>query len=452
MRAKRSSRTSAAAKRIRARSQVHRRADASDTEDVRRALEELAEAREQQSAAAEILKIISASPANAQPVFDAIGRHAVNLCDSLFANVFQFDGKLVHWVSSEHYARKAVDILHATYPMRPNISQVSGRVILSRTIVRMEDALSDPNYDRRFPNAGRWRRMLGVPMLREGVPIGAIVVGWAEPGPIAVHHEDLLKTFADQAVIAIENVRSFNEIQDKSAQLEMASRHKSEFLANMSHELRTPLNAILGFSEVLTEKLFGELNEKQLDYLKDIYSSGQHLLSLINEILDLSKIEAGKMELEPSDFDLPTVLQSSLSLVKERAQRHGIALNLEIAAGLGTIRADERKFKQIMLNLLSNAVKFTPDGGRVAVTATIKGKLVAVAVADSGAGIAPEDHGAVFEEFRQLGRDTGRKAEGTGLGLPLAKRFVELHGGHIRLESAIGTGSTFTFTIPMHSG
>ena len=230
-----------------------------------------------------------------------------------------------------------------------------------------------------------------------------------------------------------------------------ASRHKSEFLANMSHELRTPLNAILGFSEVLVEKMFGEVNEKQLDYLKDIHSAGQHLLSLINDILDLSKIEAGKMELQPSDFDLPAALQTAVTLVKERAQSHGIQLNLEIAPELGTIHADERKFKQIMLNLLSNAVKFTPDGGTVAVTAKANDTMVEVSVTDSGAGIAPEDHGAVFEEFRQVGQDAGRKAEGTGLGLPLTKRFVELHGGKIHLESVLGKGSTFTFTIPQQS-
>ena len=173
----------------------------------------------------------------------------------------------------------------------------------------------------------------------------------------------MLKTFADQAVIAIQNARLFNEIQDKSRQLEIANQHKSEFLANMSHELRTPLNAIIGFSEVLIERMFGELNDKQDDYLKDIHSSGKHLLSLINDILDLSKIEAGRMELDVEAFDVPAALGNALTLVRERAQRHGIALGVEVAPEAGELRADERKFKQILLNLLSNAVKFTPDGG-----------------------------------------------------------------------------------------
>ena len=176
---------------------------------------------------------------------------------------------------------------------------------------------------------------------------------------------ELLETFADQAVIAIENVRLFREIQEKSAQLEIANQHKSEFLANMSHELRTPLNAIIGFSEVLSERMFGEVNEKQAEYLKDIHESGRHLLSLINDILDLSKIEAGRMELEVSTFDLPTALSNAMTLIRERAQRHGIQLGMEVDPALGEFSGDERKFKQIMLNLLSNAVKFTPDGGKV---------------------------------------------------------------------------------------
>ncbi|HET7671628.1 MAG TPA: HAMP domain-containing sensor histidine kinase, partial [Burkholderiales bacterium] len=235
----------------------------------------------------------------------------------------------------------------------------------------------------------------------------------------------------------------------KSAQLEIANKHKSDFLANMSHELRTPLNAIIGFSEVLIEKMFGEVNDKQLDYLKDIHESGRHLLSLINDILDLSKIEAGRMDLEISSFHLPTAISNAMTLIRERAQRHGIQLGVEVDPRLGEFQADERKFKQIMLNLLSNAVKFTPDGGRVDVSARLDTTKVEIAVKDTGIGIAPEDHTAVFEEFKQVGRDYTRKAEGTGLGLALTKRFVELHGGGISLASSPGNGSTFTLTLPI---
>jgi len=260
---------------------------------------------------------------------------------------------------------------------------------------------------------------------------------------------ELREALEQQAAIARENMRLFNEIQDKSRQLEVADKHKSEFLANMSHELRTPLNAIIGFSEALAERYFGELNTKQAEYVNDINTSGKHLLSLINDILDLSKIEAGRMELEVSEFDLPAALQNALTLVRERAQAHGIRLALVADPSLGRLQGDERKFKQIMLNLLSNAVKFTPDGGRVDVRARANGDSVEIAVSDTGIGIAPEDHDAVFEEFRQVGHDYTDKQEGTGLGLALARRYVELHGGRIRLESQLGKGATFTFTLPL---
>ena len=232
-------------------------------------------------------------------------------------------------------------------------------------------------------------------------------------------------------------------------QAEAATQAKSEFLANMSHELRTPLNAIIGFSEVLHERMFGDLNEKQAEYAHDIHDSGRHLLSLINDILDLSKIEAGRMELDVTTFDLPSAIDNAVTLVRERASRHGVALECDIDPGLGEFGGDERKFKQIMLNLLSNAVKFTPDGGRITVSARTKSPLVEVAVGDTGIGIAREDLPRVFEEFRQVGNASARKAEGTGLGLALTKRLVEVHGGSIHVESVLGKGSTFTFTLPL---
>jgi signal transduction histidine kinase len=232
-------------------------------------------------------------------------------------------------------------------------------------------------------------------------------------------------------------------------QLEAASRHKSEFLANMSHELRTPLNAIIGFSEVLEQRMFGELNAKQAEYMQDIVASGRHLLSLINDILDLSKIEAGRLELELGSFDLPAALENALVLVRERAGRHQIRLDLAVDGRVGRLVADERKVKQILLNLLSNAVKFTPEGGRITVTATQRDGAVEVAVSDTGIGIAPEDQETIFEEFRQVGPRSAQKREGTGLGLTLTKKFVELHGGTIWVTSEPGKGSTFTFTLPV---
>ncbi len=295
----------------------------------------------------------------------------------------------------------------------------------------------------------RVKSFLVVPMIARGRTVGVLAAdNRVSRAPIPAHTVDLLQTFAAQAAVAVENARLFQEIQDKSQQLEVASQHKSEFLANMSHELRTPLNAIIGFSEVLTERMFGELNEKQDEYLKDIYASGQHLLSLINDILDLSKIEAGRMELEPTDFDLSGAIDNALTLVRERAGRRGIMLGRAIDERVGTIRADERKVKQVLLNLLSNALKFTPEGGRIDVRAAVGDGVVEVSVADTGVGIAPEDQETVFEEFRQVGT-ADKKVEGTGLGLALSRKFIELHGGRIWLKSQVGTGSTFTFTIPV---
>ena len=293
-----------------------------------------------------------------------------------------------------------------------------------------------------------YRAVVAVPLIREEHLIGALTLNRKTPGELPPEMIELLQTFATQSALAIQNARLFREIEEKSRQLEVASQHKSEFLANMSHELRTPLNAIIGFSEVLSDRMFGELNEKQEEYLKDIYASGTHLLSLINDILDLSKIEAGRMELELTEFHFPTAIENAVMLVRERAGRRSIALQTQIDNRLGQIQADERKIRQVVLNLLSNAIKFTPEAGRIDVSAIPKDGFVEVSVSDTGVGIAPEDQEKVFEEFRQVGT-AAKKVEGTGLGLTLCRKFVELHGGKIWVKSQVGEGSTFTFTIPM---
>jgi signal transduction histidine kinase len=580
------------------------------------------------TATSEILRVISSSPTDVQPVFDTIVRSAVRLCDGLFGALFQFDGELLHLVAQHNYTAEALETAHRIFPARPTRAFGAGRAILERAVVHLPEVEVDPEYQQQtLARAIGWRSGLFVPMLREGAPIGVIMATRAEPRPFSDSEIELLKTFADQAVIAIENVRLFKELQartgeltrsvdqltalgeisqavsstldvetvlqtivsrasqlagadgcaiyeydsateafhirathnldavlvatlrasplrkgegamgraaetreptqvadiaapgayqshirdtllaagyrallsvpllregevigslslnrhapgefppeavevlktfatqsalaiqnarlfreiaDKSRQLEAASRHKSEFLANMSHELRTPLNAIIGFSEVLNERMFGELNDKQAEYLRDIHASGTHLLSLINDILDLSKVEAGRMELELTDFDLPAAMDNAVTLVRERASRKGITVRIAVEEQVGTIRGDERKIRQVLLNLLSNAIKFTPEGGRIEVAAVPNGGSVEVSVRDTGAGIAPEHHEAVFEEFRQVGA-ADKKAEGTGLGLALARKFIELHGGKIWVTSQVGAGSTFTFTLP----
>jgi signal transduction histidine kinase len=311
--------------------------------------------------------------------------------------------------------------------------------------------MTDASYQSRlrgiFLTLG-YRSLMAVPLTRDDHLLGGLVVYRNSPGEFDASVIDLLKTFATQSALAIQNARLFREIEDKSRQLEVASQHKSEFLANMSHELRTPLNAIIGFSEVLSERMFGEINEKQAEYLGDILESGQHLLSLINDILDLSKIEAGRMELEPTEFKLPSAIENTLILVRERAHRRGIALVRTVDEAPGMIYADERKVKQVLLNLLSNALKFTPEGGQIDVRSRVNNGATEISVTDTGVGIAPEDQEAVFEEFRQVGT-ASKKVEGTGLGLAISRKFIELHGGRIWVESQVGKGSTFAFTLPL---
>jgi len=335
-------------------------------------------------------------------------------------------------------------------PIASNPSIMS-RLYQDGVVVRFDDVTTRPDLTQNSPTikATGSRSIVGVPLRVEGKVIGAFIVSRLDVRPFSEREVKLAETFADQASIAMQNVRLFNEIQEKSRELEVANRHKSEFLANMSHELRTPLNAIIGFSEVLLERIFGDVNEKQTEYLEDVLSSGKHLLGLINDILDLSKIEAGRMELDVSTFSVAAAVDSGLTIVRERATRHGITVRAVLPKDLPAIEADERKVKQVLYNLLSNAVKFTPDGGGIEVTAAREDGSVRIAVRDTGIGIAPDDQTKIFEEFRQVGRERSR--EGTGLGLTLTKRFVELHGGAITVQSTPGKGSTFSFTLPIHA-
>jgi signal transduction histidine kinase len=412
----------------------------------------LTESLEQQTATSEILRVISSSPTDAQPVFDAIAANAARLCSANDAQVLRVEGEMLRLVA-------AFGVSAMPSVRRLTRGHVVGRAVIDRKTIHYRDlgqALAE--YPETTAAQYGVQSALAVPLLRDGVALGVIRISRTEIRPFTDKQIALLQTFADQAVIAIENVRLFKELEasnqeiaEKSRQIEVASQHKSEFLANMSHELRTPLNAVIGFSEVLTDRMFGELNEKQEEYLKDIHASGTHLLSLINDILDLSKVEAGRMELELTDFHLPTALDSALMLVRERAGRRSISLQMSVDERLGQIRADERKIRQVVLNLLSNAIKFTPEGGRIEVAAVSKDESVEVSVSDTGVGIAPEDQQAVFEEFRQVGT-AEKKAEGTGLGLTLCRKFIELHGGRIWVKSQVAVGSTFTFTIPAGCG
>jgi signal transduction histidine kinase/uncharacterized protein YdeI (YjbR/CyaY-like superfamily) len=420
-----------------------------------RLFNETKEALEQQTATAEILRVISNSVSDTRPVFDKI----LDSCQGLFAGsnlgiTLVGADDMLHLNATRSPRPEDWAEISRFFPA-PTRKTIQGVAMRERRVLHFPDVTGGPGVPDELRLLGERignSSMLVAPMLWEGCGVGAINVYRRPPQPFTDKEIGLLKTFADQAAIAIQNARLFHEIEDKSRQLEIANRHKSEFLANMSHELRTPLNAIIGFSEVLAERMFGDVNDKQVEYLQDIHSSGQHLLTLINDVLDLSKIEAGRMELELSCFDLGLLLDNSLTLVRERAQRQGLALTLDVGEGLEEWVADARKLKQLVVNLLSNAVKFTPSGGRVTVRARrvhVGGNAFAqVSVADTGVGIAPEEQAMVFEEFRQASGDYLRKTEGTGLGLSLAKRFAELHGGTIRIDSERGQGATFTVTLP----
>ncbi|MGH2450105.1 MAG: GAF domain-containing protein [Candidatus Limnocylindria bacterium] len=428
-----------------------------------RLFNETKEALDQQAAVADVLKTISRSAFDLEPVLRTLVDTAARLAGADLAWMRTVAGGEFEQTgaSSARYGRTdellarfdAVDQSEPALPpgFQPSTVSVIGRTLRERRTLHVSDVQTEPELlaaSSRIRRTGA-RTVLGVPLFREESVLGVMVLLRVEVRPFTEREIKLVETFADQAAIAIENVRLFKEIQQKSAQLEAASRHKSEFLANMSHELRTPLNAIIGFTDVMLEEMFGTLNEKQKEYLEDVRGSGAHLLKLINDILDLSKIEAGRVELDIAEFSFPDALENALTLVRERAARHGITMRAEGAAGIGNVTADERKLKQILVNLLSNAVKFTPDGGLVTVSARRANGAIEVEVGDTGIGIATEDQERIFEEFQQVGRDPDRAREGTGLGLTLAKRFVELHGGRMWVKSEVGKGSTFTFALPV---
>ena len=589
---------------------------------------DLTEALEQQTATSAILRVISQSQTDVQPVFDTIVQSAVELCDAVMGNLQQFDGERMHLVATHNIPLEALKLEQSQYPRRLDNSRAASRAVLNRAVVNIPDVLEDPDYQSDVTRGGRWRSVLSVPMLREGKSVGVITVARAATGTFAENQVDLLKTFADQAVIAVENVRLFKELQartaeltrsveqltalgevsravsstldvetvldtvvsrarelagadgaviyefdadteqfhvrsthgfdaqfveaiqripvrmgegtpgraarmrepfqvadiavpgayegglrsiilgagyrsalsvpllreeevigtltltrrtpgefspeivellktfatqsalaiqnarlfreieDKGRELELASKHKSQFLANMSHELRTPLNAILGYTELLLDGIYGEVPEKARETMGRIERSGRHLLSLINDVLDLSKIEAGQLTLSLADYSLSEIVNTVVTAMEPLAAGKGLALRVALDSGLPLARGDDRRLSQVLLNLVGNAVKFT-DAGEVRIEGRVSDGAFLVSVSDTGPGIAAEDQARIFDEFQQVDISNTRKKGGTGLGLSIARRILAMHGGRIWVESAPGQGATFSFTLPV---
>jgi signal transduction histidine kinase/ActR/RegA family two-component response regulator len=381
-------------------------------------------------------------------VLSTIAMHAVRLSGTDGGSIMEYSERDRSFRVRSVYRTKA-EVVERLRSVRIDLDEtLVGRAARERRPIAVSDLgqVELDNHLRILHDAG-WRSLVAVPMLREEQIVGSLIVRRQRTGDFTEETVDLLETFASQSALALLNAQLFGELKEQSVELELASRHKSEFLASMSHELRTPLNAILGFSEVLLEQMFGEINERQEEYLRDINGSGKHLLELLNEILDLSKVEAGRMELEYSTFDLPPMLDGAVAMLRERAALHGITMEVEVGDGVDEVYADELRLKQVLLNLITNAVKFTGDGGTVVVRAVREGAEIRITVTDTGVGVPEADRERIFESFQQGGRGSSRE-EGTGLGLTLSRRIVELLGGHMWLESEVGRGSTFGFAFP----
>ncbi|HEX9321727.1 MAG TPA: ATP-binding protein, partial [Xanthobacteraceae bacterium] len=586
---------------------------------------ELTETLEYQTATSDVLNVISRSPTDVQPTFEAIAASARRLCDAANAMVFRFDGELIHLAAYDSLDAEQLAAVRSVFPIRPGRESITARAILTRALVHVRDRRDDPELQFDILNAN-FPTTLSVPLLREGVALGAITVTRTEVALFSDRQVELLQTFADQAVIAIENVRLFDEVQartrelarsveelqalgevsqavnstldiqtvlstivtkavqlssteagaiytfdesrqefrlratygmteemiqaiagqhitvndarmgtattqrrpvqipdvrnepqtpmndiivregyrallvmpllrpdrivgalvvrrkepgefpkgvvelldtfavqsvvaiqnarlfreieEKGRELEIASKHKSQFLANMSHELRTPLNAILGYTELILDSIYGDVPEKAHAVLERVQVNGRHLLGLINDVLDLSKIEAGQLTLSLNDYSLGDVVNGVVAAVEPLAAGKRLAFRAEVAPDLPPGRGDERRLSQVLLNLVGNAIKFT-DQGEVKIKASAANGTFTVAVRDTGPGIADSDQAKIFEEFQQADNSSTRQKGGTGLGLAIAKRIIEMHGGRLWVESSLGQGSTFSFTLPV---
>jgi GAF domain-containing protein len=414
-----------------------------------RLLNELRESLQQQTATADVLKVISRTAFELQPIFDTLVENAVRLCEAERAFLFRFDGKLLRSVATYNVSPELREFVDKN-PIAPGRHSISARAAFERRTVHVPDIQVDPEYAYAVRDERPIRTTLAVPMLKGDELVGTITIYRLELKPFTDKQIALVETFADQAVIAIENVRLFNEIQDKSRQLQLASENKSQFVSSMSHELRTPLNAIIGLTEMMVKNAARFGTEKAQEPLQRVNRAGTHLLGLINQVLDLSKIEAGKLELNPQTVQLAPLIDEVVGTARQLAEQKQNRLVVEAQENLGILIVDSMRLRQILLNLLSNAFKFTKEG-----EVTLRARRVAhgrdwieLAVADTGIGMTAEQQAKLFEEFSQADATTAQRFGGTGLGLAITRKLARMMGGDVTVTSEPGKGSVFTVRLP----
>ncbi len=425
-------------------------------EDYSRTLEEKVEVRtrelarsvEELQALGEVSQAVS-STLDLKKVLATIVAHAVELSETESGAIYEFDEANEQFeLRATH--RMSEELIRAIRQSPVHLGETAlGRAGVKREAVQIPDILEEPNYPlRQIIERDGLRALLAVPLLREDRLIGGLVVRRRAVGQFAKETVDLLQNFATQSALAIQNARLFREIEEKGQELAIASKHKSEFLANMSHELRTPLNAILGYTELILDKIYGNVPEQIQEVLERVEQNGRHLLSLINDVLDLSKIEAGQLTLSLNDYSMKEVVQTVVTAVESLAAEKNLELKVRISPEVDCGKGDEQRISQVLMNLVGNAIKFT-EAGEVEVEATASNDIFLVSVSDTGPGLSEGDQQRIFEEFHQVDASSTRKKGGTGLGLSIAKRIVEMHGGRIWVESTLGKGSTFSFTLPV---